>query len=265
MTHITESTAPQGFIDFAPVVDVARYGETPDILFVCEHASNRVPVALDRLGLNDEALQSHIAWDPGALEVADRTAQRLNATLVHGCVSRLVYDCNRPPEALSAIPEKSEAFDIPGNQQLSMAERAARAERVHAPFHATLAREIEVNASTLRLMVTLHSFTPVYCNAHRDVELGILHGRDDRFARTMMQHVPDQKSYDVRLNEPYSAQDGVAHTLDLHCAHSGLPNVMIEIRNDLIRSAQEQDQMAAYIAQWITETLGRSKPERGTQ
>ena len=38
----------------------------------------------------------------------------------------------------------------------------------------------------------------------------------------------------VKRNEPYGAEDGVCHTLNLHAGVRGLLYAMIEIRNDLI-------------------------------
>ena len=96
------------------------------------------PADLGGLGLDDEALQSHIAWDPGALAVAAEMAAVLDAPLVAPRMSRLVYDCNRPLEAPSAVPEVSEAYDIPGNAGLSLADRKARADRVYTPFRDAL-------------------------------------------------------------------------------------------------------------------------------
>ena len=60
----------------------------------------------------------------------------------------LVYDCNRPPEAQSAIPEKSEIYDIPGNTQLSPAQRQERIERVYRPFEAALRAQIDMHRAT---------------------------------------------------------------------------------------------------------------------
>jgi len=264
MSHSTESTDLTRAIDFGPVVNVSNHGQTPDVLVVCEHASPRMPDVVDLLGLSADVAQSHIAWDPGASEVAKRLAQHLGAILVQGGVSRLIYDCNRPPEAPSAIPETSEVFNIPGNQNLCQADRTARIEGIYAPFCAALASEITENRSTLRLMVTVHSFTAVFKGQRRKMDFGILHGTDKRFACAMMQSKPASSDYDIRLNQPYSAQDGVTHTLDLHGAQRGLLNVMIEIRNDLIQTAQHQDHVAGYLANWIKTTLAMVDTKRGT-
>lgn len=242
-------------LDFGEVVHTDLADGPYSVVLVCEHASNRIPDALGDMGLSADALQSHIAWDPGALAVAKLMAERLSAPLVHGGVSRLVYDCNRPPEAAGAMPLRSEDYLIPANADMSDDERHSRIEGIYEPFAAALSNLIAENRTGLELMVTVHSFTPVYHGQQRDVELGVLHGKDDRFAQAMMATVPADPPFVTRLNEPYSAADGVAHTLDAQALPTGLPNVMIEIRNDLIKSPSQQQAMADCLVSWIARTL----------
>lgn len=235
--------------EFGEVARVTAHSVAPRILVVCEHASNRVPAKLNGLGLDDETLGAHVAWDPGALGVAEEIARQLEAVLVQGGASRLVYDCNRPPEAESAVPVSSEVYDIPGNAGLSAEARAERVAQVYEPFRQALAAEIARRDFTT--MVTVHSFTPVYNGAAREVEIGLLHGKDAALAKAMMANLPD--GFVTRLNEPYAACDGVVHTLDLHGAANGLANVMIEVRNDLICTAEQQKAMADILVPWIAE------------
>ncbi len=240
---------------YGPVVHISKAEGAPLALVVCEHASNRVPEFLGDMGLSPDALQSHIAWDPGALPVAQALSQHLSAPLVHGGISRLVYDCNRPPEASDAMPTRSEDITIPANANLTPAQRAERVAHIYRPFETALSDEIARHQDTLQLMVTIHSFTPVYRGRHRAVELGLLHGTDDLFAKAMMASAPDSLSFETQLNEPYSAADGVAHTLDVQAVPNGLLNVMIEIRNDLIQTWSQQQAMADLLAPWIAQTL----------
>ena len=81
-----------------PALFVNENGTSP-IVLVCEHASNLLPKSLGTLGLSDEDLQRHIAWDIGAEATARTLAKLLDAPLILQRYSRLVYDCNRPPEA----------------------------------------------------------------------------------------------------------------------------------------------------------------------
>jgi len=241
--------------EYGAVVEVSKRTKSPSLLIVCEHASNYIPLHLKNLGLSHDAQFSHAAWDPGALGVAASMADLLPALLISGRVSRLVYDCNRPPEAASAIPDKSEVYDIPGNVNLSAKERQKRIDCVYRPFETALYDHIKLHRDTLALMVTIHSFTPVFHGKQRDVDIGILHGKDSQFAHAMMGAIPPETKFDVRLNEPYSAQDGVAHTLDLHGAGNGLANVMIEIRNDLIQTPDNQRELAQFLSDWLIQTL----------
>lgn len=105
-----------------------------DIVIVCEHASHLIPPTLGDLGLDASALTSHIARDPGALEVAGYLSSSLDAFRYCQSYSRLVYDCDRPPEAASAIVGRSEIYDVPGNQNISEAERLARVNEIYLPF-----------------------------------------------------------------------------------------------------------------------------------
>lgn len=260
MVSNAESTAKSTDIDVDDVVGIIARTSSPSVLILCEHASRHIPDELNRLGLSEEAANSHAAWDPGALGVAERLAEILPAVLVFGKVSRLVYDCNRPPEAESAIPEQSEIYDVPGNKDLSSDAKDERRKSVYAPFKAAVEEQIDAHRATLDLMITVHSFTPVFHGKKREVELGILHGRDDMFARQMMECSPSDGPYETRLNEPYAASDGVAHSLDLYGAENDLPNAMIEVRNDLIENPEAQRKMAEYLASWISaarETLGQ--------
>lgn len=219
-------------------------------VIVCEHASCLIPASYSNLGLSGEALTSHIAWDPGALGVARELRVLLSGDLVAGCVSRLLYDCNRPPEALSAMPERSEIFDIPGNHDLSESARAARVASIYEPFRAALSDRMAARGQGV--LVTIHSFTPVYAGVARDCEIGLLHDDDSRLADAMLARVGPAFPFRLELNVPYSARDGVTHTLKEHALKRGWLNVMIEIRNDLIATPATQYSMALALAELLS-------------
>ena len=244
-----------GDSSFGKAVHVREAETAPRSLVVCEHASNRLPSHTQNLGLSDALTFSHIAWDPGAKQVAEALADALTADLVLGGISRLVFDCNRPPEASDAIPERSETYEIPGNKDLTQQDRTERIAAVYEPFKCAVEGAINKRIGSLELLVTIHSFTPVFHSRLRDVEIGVLHGRDSAFAMAMMSRASIASGFDVRLNEPYGPKNGVTHTLDLHGARNDLPSVMIEVRNDLIKNSTAQRGMALLLAEWITATL----------
>lgn len=233
------------------VVTVRKAHGAAGIVVVCEHASAHIPAALNDLGLTGEDRWSHAVWDPGARAVAEGIATRLGAVLVCAEVSRLVYDCNRPPEAPDAMPERSERIIVPGNAGLSRAARQARVAQYYEPFRGALAGAIAECGKPA--VVTVHSFTPIYHGTPRDVEIGILHDADARLADAMLALAP--VDLDTRRNMPYGPDDGVTHTLKEHAIGAGLLNVMIEIRNDLIATPDQHDVMAARMAGWIGAAL----------
>ena len=236
-------------------VEVINPSGAHDVLLVCEHASNAIPEDLDNLGLSGEILEGHIAWDPGALPVARFMSEELDAALVAQRVSRLVYDCNRAADEPDAIAERSEIHDIPGNIALSDAGRAARMRRFYEPFRHMLADCIEQRTAPDRrapAIVTIHSFTPVYNGVRRQLDIGILHDRDDRLANAMLELAARDGSVVTLRNEPYGPRDGVTHTLVEHALPRGLLNVMIEIRSDLIADEESQKAMACRMSAWLS-------------
>lgn len=227
------------------------------VLIICEHASRVLPQHFGNLGLSEEALSSHIAWDPGALAVSRRMSAALDATLVHQRFSRLVYDCNRPPHSAGAMPEVSEIYTIPGNLHLGVAERQARTEALYVPFHDRIRALIKDRAARGQrtVIVTVHSFTPVYMGTTRGVELGILHDTDSHLADRMLRAAQDALLFRTERNKPYGPEDGVTHTLQLHGIANGLHNVMIEVRNDLVADDTGQGVVADYLTGLIQRSL----------
>ena len=217
------------------------------IVLVCEHASNHVPAHLNRLGLNAADLERHIAFDIGAAGVARALSGLLGAPLIMQRFSRLIYDCNRPPESAGAMPEVSEVFDIPGNKNLTSGERLARTQQVCRPFHHALETFLDQRAAARvpTALVSIHSFTRAYKGQRRAVDLGLLFDRDDRLAQRLINAAP---GFDTRFNEPYGPADGVMHLMNLHGAPRSLHHLMIEIGNDLIEKGSDQEKWAERLA-----------------
>ena len=235
-------------------------GRSP-VLLVCEHASARLPASLGTLGLTPEALTAHIAWDPGALAVARQLSALFDAALVFQNFSRLVYDCNRPPESPDAMPAVSEIYEIPGNRDIDPVERQARIEEIYRPWQRALAETIAARRAAGRetVLVTIHTFTPVYKGMPRAVEIGILHDRDCRLADAMLERARRRDGYRIERNAPYGPEDGVTHTLVEQGIANGLLNVMIEIRNDLVRDDVGQARISGLLEALVSESLADEK------
>lgn len=233
---------------FPPIIERAE--ARGRIVLLCEHASNMIPPAWGDLGLTEDQRQAHIAWDPGALDLARGLAERLDALLIHAPASRLVYDCNRAPDMAGAMPARSEIHDIPGNAAIAPDERLRRTQAIYLPWvagvHAAIQRRIALGLQPV--IITVHSFTPVYFGQPRAVEFGIIHDADPALALAIHTAALARTGLRAELNAPYSARDDVTHTLRVQATPYGLPNAMLEIRNDLIADRSACAAMAETLA-----------------
>ena len=239
-----------------------RDGAGPYLL-VCDHASNFIPTRFGTLGLENSELSRHIAWDPGALPVIRRMADALDATLVESGVSRLVIDCNRPLDAPDLISPVSETTVVPGNENLTDAQRQERIALSWQPFHDTIEEVVAerlVKGMETRL-VSVHSFTPVYKVVSRPWHIGIIHDEDDSLAAPMIKGLQAVDGITVGVNEPYSPADRVYFTLERHGRSRGLACAMIEIRNDEIMEQSGQRKWADL----LTGILAGLEPEARTE
>ncbi|MEH6402929.1 MAG: N-formylglutamate amidohydrolase [Sneathiella sp.] len=242
-------------LEKSAVVEIVNGSGVGEFLVICEHASNFVPAELNTLGLSEETLLSHIAWDPGAIEVARMVSENLQSPLIAQKISRLVYDCNRPLDAKDAAPYFTERGTVPGNKDLPLAEIRRRFDAYYAPFWTAINNQL--NGGAQKALVTIHSFTPVYNGKTRAVEVGVLHDEESPFADILLDEMRMSGNYNVCRNEPYAPVDGVTHTLREHGVSRGLPNVMIEIRNDLLVTEAHRVKMAEWLGAKLSVSLAK--------
>ena len=223
-------------------------------VIVCDHASNVIPDDYAFLGLASKDRDTHIAWDPGALAVSRRLARMLDAPLVYSTISRLVIDCNRPLDAPDLIVETSETTRVPGNASLTDVERRRRIAAYYEPYHVAIDDLIgrRLAAGRRSALVAVHSFTPVYRGVARPWEVGVIFDRDRRLAAALIDGF-QRMHLKVGVNEPYSPADRVYYTLSRHAEARGLAAVMIEIRNDLIRTDPDAATWAERIGSVLVE------------
>lgn len=240
-----------------PAVQLINESSTGPFVFVCEHASNRIPTAFDHIGISTFAQQSHSGWDIGALALGTALSNKLASPLVASTVSRLIYDCNRAPESATAIVPRSETEDIPGNQELSPEQRSLRVDTVYYPFSHALNDLLEKrqtqNIDTC--LVTVHSFTPIFQGKVRKVELGVLHDNDSRFADLLLSIATKHTTLIVERNQPYGPSDDVTHTLQKHALPRNLANVMLEVKNELLLEAASIEAIGDSLSLMLTEAI----------
>src|SRR5438045_9799430 len=120
-----------------------------DFALPADHAGRAIPKRLGMLGLPEDELARHIAWDIGIAGVTEHLSDALGAAAVLQNYSRLVIDCNRQPGLDSSIPTISELTAIPGNEGLSSDEREARQREIFQPYHARIEQLLEDRKSVV--------------------------------------------------------------------------------------------------------------------
>ena len=232
-----------------PVYNLIREDSTHPLILVCEHASRYIPDALNNLGLDETAAREHIAWDIGALELAEQLSEKIGATLLSANYSRLLIDLNRPRHAPDSIPAQSEIYQVPGNRELDEATREYRRQCLFKPFHTRLQQLIDERLAAGRpvRVVGIHSFTPVYYGQPRELEVGVLFGQARDYAQRLLDGL-GQHPLKVAGNQPYRIDPLGDMTVPVHGDARGLDSVLIEVRNDLLRSPQAVTRWADYLA-----------------
>jgi len=232
------------------------------VLLICEHASNFIPSGYDGLGLDASDLLRHIAWDIGALGLAQNLARLLDAPLVHATYSRLLLDLNRPVDAADSIVRSSEDIAIPGNAAVSASECGYRRQRIYEPFHAELDALIDerLRCGVAAAVISIHSFTPRYHGIERPWHAGVISHADRELAEVLLQALSSEAALCIGDNLPYGPKDGVFHSLERHGQARGLRGAMIEVRNDLLADEAGQASWARRLAAAIAPTLAQAEP-----
>ncbi|MBU3030833.1 N-formylglutamate amidohydrolase [Paracoccus marinaquae] len=224
-------------------------------LITCDHATNRVPhwVNGGDLGIAAADMSRHIAYDIGAAGLAEHLARRLDAAAILSDFSRLVIDPNRGEDDPTLLMRLYDGTVIPANRQAGPAERQRRLERLYRPYHAAL--EHLASQRPACCLCAVHSFTPqLRGRPPRPWQVGILYShKDARLGPAMVQACRDE-GWVTGDNQPYAGHlDG--DSIDRHALAQGRPNMLIEIRNDLIASEAGQIEWAGRLAPVITRVL----------
>ncbi|MEO0937714.1 MAG: N-formylglutamate amidohydrolase [Pseudomonadota bacterium] len=216
-------------------------------LVTCDHAANTVPPVVPggTLGLAGADMARHIAWDVGAAGVAEALGGALNAPVICSNFSRLVIDPNRGLDDPTLIMQVYDGTIIPANRTLTAHDRQARIDTCYAPYHTELAK---LAARPGALILSIHSFTPqLKGRPPRPWEVGVLSAHDRRLADPLIASLRTEIITPVGDNEPYAGHlPGDA--VDRHALKHGRPNVLIELRNDLIATPDGQAQWAHRLA-----------------
>ena len=205
------------------------------ILLLCDHASNEIPPEYRALGMSQTQLSRHIAYDIGAAELTRSLSDRLGAPALLTNFSRLIIDPNRGDDDPTLVMRLSDGAVVPGNRWVDDAEIERRLQRFYRPYDRAMKAAIDASLSTgvRPIILSIHSFTPVWRGHPRPWHAGILWAKDDRLSRPLIRALARNGDIVVGDNEPY---DGglKGDVIDRHALDHGLSNTLIEIRQDLI-------------------------------
>lgn len=234
-------------------LEVVNESGQSDFFLICEHAGRMIPRRYGDMGLSEGDRERHIAWDIGARQVALELSSLLDAPLFMQRYSRLVCDCNRRPDVPDFAPVRSEDTDIPANIGIDDAERAARADAIFWPFHNAVSAALDERVANGKrtLLVTIHSFTPVFRGVSRPWEVGVLYNRDSQFSPRIGDWLKANTDFCVGINQPYSVGDDSDYAIPVHGEKRGLNCVEFEIRNDLIRTPEAAREWAQVLARAV--------------
>ena len=184
-------------------MDTFLQPETAQFVLTCEHGGNAVPVEFQPYFQGyAELLQTHAAYDAGALELAQYLATWLEVPLFYSTVTRLLADLNRSEN-------HKKLFSVI-TRDLSLSVQQTILQNYYFPhrnqIETTITNYIKTKKAVIHIGV--HSFTPVLDGIERKTGIGLLYDhrrkREKDFC-VMWKNTLQQRNsrLKVRCNYPY--------------------------------------------------------------
>lgn len=208
--------------------EIAATASRPLIQLSCEHASNRMPPGYAWPNADKHLRHTHWAWDPGAAHITRMLAKEFDAPAVLSRFSRLLIDPNRELSSPTLFRDMADGAPVALNTDMTAEERSRRIHELYQPYHD--AYDVMVG-STDAVVVSVHSFTPLYEGQQRHVEVGVLHDKQPALGMAICEQL--QRSYRAADNEPWDGRGGLMFAPQSHADTYGRRAVEFEVRQDL--------------------------------
>lgn len=214
------------------------------LIISCEHASRRVPdeyaAAFDSVSAK-KALETHRAYDPGALPLArgikkDVELLTREATpLAAGSMTRLLIDLNRSPQHRSVLSEFS--------REMSR-DLQSRLKAYHRDYHDAL-RSLVLRTKGQIIHLAVHTFVPVWDGEERTTDVGILFDParppEMAFAKTCQDYLQQATGLRVHRNAPYrGVADGLPTLLRREFSQRKYIGIELEVNQRLVFAGGRQ-------------------------
>ena len=246
-----------------PPYKLLRRRSLSRLVITCEHASRALPAgpALDRA--SREMLRCHRGWDIGIWEIVREVSGRLGATAIGGRYSRLLADLNRSPSDSSLILPEVDGVRLPFNARMTPREAGRRVQRIHAPYHTEIDRQLarRAVAGVLPFLISFHSFTPYLNPRRRRFDVGVLYQDHQDLARALGRSL-ERCGFSVRYNRPYSGLEGLIYAASRHGSNHRVPYLELEFNQRALDSKGNCRGVARGAAKAIDELLQEIPPRR---
>jgi predicted N-formylglutamate amidohydrolase len=167
-----------------------------------------------------------------------------------------VIDPNRGEDDPTLVMRLYDGTIIPANRHAAPEDIERRLNRLYRPYHTALAELAARRADTV--IVSIHSFTPqLRGRPPRPWHIGLLYAADARLAKPLLARLTQEPDLCVGDNEPYTGHlpgDAIAR----HAIAHERPNVLIELRNDLIETPAQQTAWARRLAPILQEVAAQT-------
>ena len=100
------------------------------------------------------------------------------------------------------------------------------------------------------MVMSMHSFTPVFKHKKRPWHIGLLYNRCPETALALKKWLTaHDPSLNVGMNRPYEVSDEEDYAIPVYGEAMGFPHVLIEVRQDLISGWETRERWVDLLAQ----------------
>ena len=237
--------------DIQEAFEVYGYHKPSRYLFSCEHASNRIPHPLvSTLSDQQDILHTHWAWDIGTKLLVQELVKMAQSTAIFSRFSRLVVDPNRHRNRHDLIVPNVEGMDVSFNQSLDEADVAWRLDSYYNPFHDGFTNLVSqrLQSPDPFLLISVHSFTPVWKGRVRTMDIGILFDRYEEIAIELKEQF-EKQGFFTELNQPYSGKFGLMYSVAQQGDNFQIPHLELEFNQAQICTPERVRHVAKQVFQ----------------
>ncbi|OBX21518.1 MULTISPECIES: N-formylglutamate amidohydrolase [Bizionia] len=172
------------------------------LILTCEHGGNHIPKEYEGLFINQEAiLNAHRGFDLGALDVFQSLKPIADFSKFSN-TSRLLVELNRSLHHKDLFSKFT--------RELSKAEKQKIIAQYYKPYRDAVEGVISqcIQEGETVIHVSIHSFTPIWKNVERRVDIGLLYDsripKEKDFCKVFKTEILRiSNNYEIRFNQPY--------------------------------------------------------------